>query len=127
MANTGDLVSIKLVADRLYRNPLMKDMTYEFIIDNALELMRIIDAPSIYTKRKESINVVNYRASKPVNMMSVDEIVRIDRGSKEPIQSTDFVAQDFIYQGDEKINRETLTYSLNSKYINPLKALSRPP
>ena len=45
MAGVNDLVSIKIVADRLMRNPLLKDLNYEFIVDNALELLRILNAP----------------------------------------------------------------------------------
>mgnify|MGYP003659444933 FL=1 len=50
MAGVNNLVSIKLIADRLMRNPLCKDLNYEFIVDNAIQLLRILDAPSIYVK-----------------------------------------------------------------------------
>jgi hypothetical protein len=118
MANTADTVSIKLIADRLYRNPVMKEVTYEFIIDNALEVMRIIDAPALYGNKREKIKVVNYRASKPANMMRVESIARTDRGAMETMTSTDFVSQDFLESGDYNVLRSSMTYSLNSKYIN---------
>lgn len=118
MANTGDTVSIKLIADRLYRNPMMKEITYEFIIDNALEVMRIVDAPALYANRREKIKVVNYRASKPANMMKVSSIARTDRGSIETMTSTEFISQEFLNSGDHNVSRTSMTYSLNSKYIN---------
>lgn len=118
MANTADLVSIKLIADRLYRNPVMKEVTYEFIIDNALEVMRIIDAPSLYGNKRETITVSSYRASKPANMMRVESIARTDRGSIEAMTATDFISQEFLSSGDYNVLRSTNTYSLNSKYIN---------
>jgi hypothetical protein len=118
MANTADTVSIKLIADRLYRNPVMKEVTYEFIIDNALEVMRIIDAPALYKNKRETIKVVKYRASKPANMIRVENIARTDRGSIETMTGTDFISQEFLNSGDYGISRSSPTYSLNSKYIN---------
>ncbi len=118
MANTADTVSIKLIADRLYRNPVMKDVTYEFIIDNALEVMRIIDAPALYGKKREVIAVSKYRASKPANMMKIESVCRTDRGSLEPMITTDFVGQDFLRSSKEAVSRNGNTYSLNSKYLN---------
>jgi hypothetical protein len=118
MATTGDLVSIKLIANRLYRNPIMKEMTYEFIVDNAIEVLRIIDAPSLYVKMREVINVVNYRASKPVNMMNIEGIARVDRGSVEALVPSDHISHEFYGKGGESPKRTGGTYSLNSRYIN---------
>lgn len=118
MATTGNTVSIKLIANRLYRNPLMKEMTYEFIIDNALEVLRIIDAPVLYVNMREKIDVVNYRASKPANMMKLIGMSRTDRGANEAMTPTDYHYQDFLSQGDIKPSRSSMTYSMNSRYIN---------
>ena len=79
MADTGDLVSIKLVVDRLMQNPVMKDLQYEFIIDKAIEVLTILDAPAAYVTRREQLNVVGYRASKPVQMIKVMGIARTDQ------------------------------------------------
>ena len=42
----GKLVSIKLIADTLMQNPLLKDLSWEFIVSNAVECMRIVGTPS---------------------------------------------------------------------------------
>ena len=118
MAGANNLVSIKLIADRLMRNPLMKDLSYEFIVDNAIQLMRILDAPSIYVSRKEELNVENYRALKPIDMIKVEGIARTDNGVATPLQSTEYLDQEFISQGNKKSTRPESTYSFNSKYVN---------
>ena len=117
MASTGNLVSIKMVADRLLRNPIMKDLSYEFIVDNAIEVLRILDAPAIYSTIKESISVENYRALKPIQMMKLMGVARIDRGAIEPLTASNHIAQDFVSSGFNQPKRITNTYSLNSKYI----------
>jgi len=119
MASTGNLVSIKMIADRLMRNPLMKDLNYEFIVDNAIQVLRILEAPSIFINRRESLNVVNYRALKPVDMIKVEGIARTDSGRVTPLQTSEDISQDFFSGGgSKKPSRADKTYSLNSKYIN---------
>jgi len=118
MASTGNLVSIKMIADRLMRNPLMKDLNYEFIVDNAIQVLRILDAPSIYVKRREGLNVVNFRALKPIDMVKIDGISRVDSGSPIPLSSSEDDSQDFFHVGNNMPSRKDFTYSINSKYIN---------
>jgi len=119
MASTGNLVSIKMVADRLFQNPLMKDLNYEFIVDNAIEVLRILDAPAIYVTRREAINVENFRALKPIDMIKIEGIHRVDRVSfPEPLSHSEDVGQEFYGQGGHTPSRSDGTYTLNSKYVN---------
>jgi len=119
MASTGNLVSIKMVADRLMRNPLMKDLNYEFIVDNAIQVLRILEAPSIFVTRREGLNVENYRALKPIDMVTVEGLARVDKGGKPiPLQTSEDISQEFFHAGGNKPTRSDNTYSFNSKYIN---------
>ena len=118
MASTGNLVSIKMVADRLMRSPLMKDLNYEFVVDNAIQILRILEAPSIFVNRREVLNVVNYRALKPVDIIKVEGIARTDGGKAVPLQTSEDISQEFFGGGGSKPSRNDNTYSLNSKYVN---------
>lgn len=119
MAGTANLVSIKMIADRLMRNPLMKDLNYEFIVDNAIEVLRILEAPSIFVTRREALNVVNFRALKPIDMMRIEGIVRTDVGNEPiPLTASEDISQEFFNVGGNLPSRLDYTYSLNSKYVN---------
>ena len=119
MADTQNLVSIKLVADRLMQNPLMKDLNYEFIVDNAIEVLRILGAPALYVTRREGLNVENYRALKPIDMLKIEGIARVDGVDRPiPLTASEDIAQDFFHVGNSLPTRKDPTYSLNSKYIN---------
>ncbi len=118
MASTSDVVSIKMIADRLYRNPIMKDMNYEFIVDNAIQILRILEAPSLFVTKREALNVVNYRALKPIDMMRVESIVRTDRGIPVPLTASEDIAQEFLNAGANLPTRSDETYALNSKFVN---------
>jgi len=118
MASTSNLVSIKMVADRLMRNPLMKDLSYEFIVDNAIQVLRLLEAPSIFVTRREGLNVVNYRALKPVDMIKIDGIARTDLGAEPiPLTATEDISQEFFHVGNKLPTRKDYTYGLNSKYV----------
>lgn len=119
MANTQNLVSVKLVADILMQNPLMKDLNYEFIVHNAIEVLRILGAPALYVTRREGLNVENFRALKPVDMLRIEGIARTDHGGRPiPLTASEDLAQDFFHVGNSLPTRKDHTYSLNSKYIN---------
>jgi len=119
MASTGNLVSIKMIADRLMRNPLMKDLNYEFIVDNAIQILRILEAPSIFVTRREGLTVSNYRALKPIDMIKVEGIARTDLGgSPITLQTSEDISQEFFNVSNNLPSRTDHTYSLNSKYVN---------
>ena len=78
MAQKGRLVSIKIVADRLMRNPVLKDLSWEFIVDNAIEVMRILETPALFVSKQEAIGVVNYKGKLPIDIMQVTGVFRQD-------------------------------------------------
>tara|TARA_R110000822_G_scaffold227017_1_gene359642 strand:+ start:13708 stop:14415 length:708 start_codon:yes stop_codon:yes gene_type:complete len=117
MANTGDLVSIKLIADRLMRNPILKDLTWEFIVDNAIEVLRILEAPSLFVNRSEGLEVKDFRAMKPVDIMKINGISKIEGNALSPLTANqDVNADDYPGMQSLAVNPEG-TYSLNSRYI----------
>lgn len=97
----------------------MKDLNYEFIVDNAIEVLRILEAPSIFVKRREALNVENYRALKPIDMIKIDGVARTDVNNLPiPLTASEDIAQDFLSTGASNPTRLDFTYSLNSKYFN---------
>lgn len=131
MASTGNLVSIKMIASRLMRNPVMKDMNYEFIVDNAIQVLRILDAPSLYFEKREVLNVSNYRALKPIQIVKVEGVCKlINYLENENYEHY----PDYIKDSNESfVNQNNMiplrvssgidngggdTYRLNNKYIN---------
>lgn len=77
MANTGRVVSLKLVADRLMQNPVLKDLTWEFIVDKAVEVMSLLDAPALYISKEEDISIVNYKGKLPTDVMHVKQVFKV--------------------------------------------------
>lgn len=118
MASTGNLVSIKMVADRLMRNPLLKDLNYEFIVDNAVQVLKILKAPGVFQKFEEELNVEKFRALKPLRMTGISSIIRIDQGTMEVLTPSQDSSQEFFHTSNRIPRRASGTYSFNTKYIN---------
>ena len=117
MANTGDLVSMRLIADRLIRNPVLKDLTWEFIVDNGVEVLRILEAPSLFINRSETLEVKNFRAMKPVDIMKIEGVSRIYGDNFSPMTANnDTNIDDYSLLNKLPSNPES-TYGLNSRYI----------
>lgn len=116
--STGDLVSIKVVVNRLMQNPLMKNINFEFVIDHTIELLEILHHPSLYVKKRERLNVVRGKAKKPLGMSKIEAMVRTDLA--EPIYMThsEDIAQEFLGEGGYTSQRLDDTYTTNSTYIN---------
>lgn len=119
MANTGDLVSMRLIADRLMRNPVLKDLTWEFIVDNGIEVLRILEAPSLFVNRSETLEVKNFRALKPVDIMKIEGVMRVLGREMQPMTAnSDVNIDDYSLMNNLPDNPES-TYGLNSRYIIP--------
>jgi len=85
MANTGRLVSIKMIADRLMRNPVLKDLSWEFIVDNAIEVMRILETPALFISKQEAVEISNFKGTLPIDIMKVEAVYRQDTDTSDLI------------------------------------------
>jgi len=117
MANTGDLVSMKLIADRLMQNPVLKDLNWEFIVDHGVEVMRILETPALFVNRSETLEVKDLRAMKPVDMMKITGISRVLEGEFIPLWTNDDILADDYPLFQDLPNNDENTYSVNSRYI----------
>ena len=121
MVNESGLVSIKMIADRLMMNPVMKDLTWEFIIDSAIEVLRILEAPSLFVTRSETLEVKDYRALKPVDIMKINGVSKIIGDQLVPLRTNeDTYAEDYSFMqsiSSNKNGNSEGTYSMNSRFI----------
>jgi hypothetical protein len=111
MASNGQLVSLKQIADTLYQNPLMKDMQWEFIIDRAVELLRLLKVPSLYKQEKEIIEIKNFKGDIPFNSIKTQGIFRIKNNGLIPMVPGNDILQEHLGEFSP-ISNEDLTYKL---------------
>lgn len=59
--------SIKLIMDKLKRNPLLTDLTLESTIDYCVDFMRIVGTPRLFQDKVTELTVADYKTLLPVD------------------------------------------------------------
>lgn len=74
MVNNINFINIRIIADRLTRNPLMVDLTLEAIIQYTADFIGIVGFPAIYYDKVESVEIKNYRAVLPCDLIAIRQV-----------------------------------------------------
>lgn len=119
MAVNGRVISIKSVADMLMQNPMMKDISWEFIISHAVECMRIVGTAPMFISEQEVVEIKHYKGALPVNVIDVDSILRVtDSGQMIPMISNEDTLSDHYSSYPSAAPTEVGDkYSLNNSKI----------
>lgn len=64
-------IKIQQIADDLSEHPLLRDVSFERIINYAFELIRILGCPKLYEDKVSTIDIVNYRGELPCDFVEV--------------------------------------------------------
>lgn len=67
-------VSINQVLDNLMRHPLLKDITKETAINYAVDFIRIVGCPAMFTNKVAELKVEEYRALLPEDYYNIIQI-----------------------------------------------------
>lgn len=79
--------SIKIVLDKILRHPLMQDMSLETAVDYAVDFMRIVGVPKMFSEKVVELRTEDYRAKLPCDYYKIVQIKPTDRPAL--IASTD--------------------------------------
>ena len=117
----GKLVSIKLIADTLMQNPLLKDLSWEFIVSNAVECMRIVGTPAMFVSKEEVIQVKNFKGSLPIDIINVNAVMKVEAGGAlTPLSDNqDTLAAHYDSYSSAAGQAGGLSYTLNNSRIFP--------
>jgi hypothetical protein len=117
----GKLVSIKLIADTLMQNPLLKDLSWEFIVSNAVECMRIVGTPAMFVSKEEVIQVKNFKGSLPIDIINVNAVMKVEAGGAlTPMgDNQDTLATHYDSYSSAAGQAGGLSYTLNNSRIFP--------
>ena len=99
----SNYISLKQVADRVLRNPMMAGVSFEAIIDYAIDFMRIVQCGGFFTEKCTTIEIENYKGLIPNDFYEVNQIRLINTAYKVP-----------KYKQDSYINEEGVEVLLPS-------------
>lgn len=66
--------SLEVVADKLLRHPMMRGISYETIIDYAIDFMRIVQCGGFFEEKCSYVDIENYKGSLPDDFYEVNQI-----------------------------------------------------
>ena len=71
MENT---TTIRRIADRLMRHPLMRDIPFETIIDYTIDFLQILGCPQVYIDKAKVLKIEDYRALLPCDYIEMVQV-----------------------------------------------------
>lgn len=70
-----EFISIKDIAAQVYSHPLMRDISFERIIRDSLDLMKIVGCPVIFEDRQAIIDIDNWKGVLPCDYYDIIQVI----------------------------------------------------
>lgn len=74
--------TIKDIADRVYRHPLMKDMPFETLLAYTVDFIQIVGLPELYEEKTTKIKIENWRGFLPCDYIRMIQVRTDPRNDK---------------------------------------------
>lgn len=89
MAN--NYISVKTVADKLLRHPMMAGISFEAIIDYTVDFMRIVNCYNFFVDKCATIDVIKYQSVLPEDFYEVNQLRLKSKTVKLPVLEEDTI------------------------------------
>lgn len=67
-------IKIQQIAEDLADHPMLKDISFDRIVNYAQELIKVVGAPKLYLDKTEHVNIDNYRGQLPCDFVRVIQV-----------------------------------------------------
>ena len=105
------LISIKVVLDKLHRHPLLTDVSLETAVDYCVDFMRIVGVPQIFLNKVVILTLADYKLAVPTDFI---DLVQIRYNGCPLRSSTDL----FHLSTDKTYKSEDDTFIIQGGYIH---------
>ena len=104
--------NFRLIADKLYRHPLLQDVPLETMIDYMIDFIRIVGVPDMFIEKTEVLEISMYRGVLPLDFHQMIQ-VRDTEHSKSVFR----YSSDSFHMSDDVGTTLNLTYKLQGGLI----------
>lgn len=80
--------SLRVILDRLMRNPLLTDLSFEAAIQYTVDFMRIVGVPRMFEDKIEDITITAYKGLLPIDWVDTTSVGFIIPTSIEAVNTT---------------------------------------
>lgn len=84
-----EFTTINNIAAEVYSHPLMKDLPFERIIADTLELMQITGCPNLFETKEVVLEVDKWRTMLPCDYYQINQLVTAEGPQRTFLESTD--------------------------------------
>jgi len=77
-------IKIEQIADDLNEHPLLRDIPFDRIINDAVELIRVVGSPKLFTDRTAVVKIDKYRGVLPCDFSSIIQVRGLDGSEYVP-------------------------------------------
>lgn len=67
-------INIRVILDKLLRNPLLSDLTLESVIDYTVDFFRIVGVPRMFINKIATITIQEHRGLLPCDIVEVNQV-----------------------------------------------------
>jgi hypothetical protein len=116
--------TIKDIASEIYEHPMMRDIPFERIVRDTVELMQIVGCPTLFEQKEATINIHNYKGALPCDYFNVIQVFLLQKNAKVIIEDTrpKIQIEDASKESIDKIpmleNKNTIQYSNNPHLLD---------
>ena len=82
--------SLEVIADKLLRHPMMRGISYEAIIDYAIDFMRIVQCGGFFEDRCTIIKIENYKGLLPQDFFEIKQLRLLSNSLWEAEQEEEY-------------------------------------
>lgn len=111
-------LSIDVIANRITKHPLLKNINYEDILDYTVDVLRLVNVPRSYEEQSCYKNIVEYKALIPDTALNVKSVDIVISGNAIPMTKSTDTHQAQHERLPNQIDSGRYTYTLNGNMIH---------
>lgn len=100
--------------DKLTRHPLLEDISFETVVDYAVDFIRIVGMPSAFLEKTQKIEIDNYRGILPCDYYQMIQVRLIDKDHR---MGAFRYSTDSFHLSNTKPKHGGLTYKIQGSCI----------
>lgn len=113
-------ISIDVIANKIYKNPLLKDVNFEDIIDHSLSVIKIIKVPGVYSEESCYLQIQDHKSVVPKNALNIKTVDYCYSGNLLPMVESTYSLSNQLNKIDLRYpdnHYRKHTYSINNQII----------
>lgn len=119
------ITSIKIILDRILRNPIFHGLDYEAVVDYYIDFINIVGVPDLFEEKMATLDVINYKATLPIDFVEPIQILISGIPARHATDTlhkfyndVNSIPNDVNASTSEAFNRTgDITYSIQGGYI----------